>query len=524
MKKLIILISIITIISWGILFWVLNENTIKTTLSKKNIREELSKIEEDKTNFWELKDNNEIIFIDEKKTVEDIKLVEDIKQLDLDNEKKIETLRKRFTLRWTITRWDNFTTSNQPILALNEYLKALRQSPDDSQIIKKISWVYFELKRYTVAIQNFEKILNELNNEEKEKYILSLIYTLDFLSKESYKNVLEKIDKIWLTSEEVFYYKNSLNCSVSFHECKKNFQNYIDNNELTFNKLIDFKNTLINFKNFQIPDLYYKDALIIWSLYKNKLYNISNNLWEKLLQSKTNYKPILLIIWKWYYEIWNLEESKKYLEIYYNLEPNDVNITYILWNINFELKDYLTSNLYYNRAFKNLFEPKIEVLRKMIYNYYLLWDKRSMLNMFSYLIEEKNATIDDFSLWIYWSILEGRDINAISWSEKWINNFKEKSWYEIFYWYLWWIYREKDDLEKASNYINTAMKINPKDPLITLNAWYIEELKENYKLAIVYFKRTININWDGEFWELANKEIQEIEKYLKSIEVVSKEL
>jgi len=63
----------------------------------------------------------------------------------------MEILRKRFSLRGTIARGDNYATSHQPILALNEYLKALRQSPHDEQIIKKLASVYFDLKRFKNA-------------------------------------------------------------------------------------------------------------------------------------------------------------------------------------------------------------------------------------------------------------------------------------------------------------------------------------------------------------------------------------
>jgi len=49
-------------------------------------------------------------------------------------------------------------------------------------------------------------------------------------------------------------------------------------------------------------------------------------------------------------------------------------------------------------ALRNNFEPKIELQRKLIYNHYLLDDKRSMLNLFSYLLDETGANMEDYSL------------------------------------------------------------------------------------------------------------------------------
>lgn len=430
-------------------------------------------------------------------------------------DEKIETLRKRFSLRWIIARWDNFFDWNQLILALNEYAKALKQNPKDEQIIKKLALTYFELKRFQNSVEQFSKIETFLNKDETNKYILSLIYQIDFTSNENIKITIDKINFLNITAEEKFYYTTIINSAIDFHQAKKSFEEYFTNNqELIFQPLINIKNAIINYNNFKSNDLYYKDALIIWTFFQARVFNISNILAENMLEQKPNYKPILLIIWKWNYELWNLEKSQKYLQEYYNLEPKDKDISYILWNINFKLHDYITSNLYYNVALDNWFEPKIELKRKLIYNYYLNWDNRAMLNMFSFLLDEENSTIDDFSLWIYHAILEWRNLNAIARSERWLQKFSWQNWYEVFYAYLWWVSRESRELDKSREYLIKWLSINSKDPLLTLNMGYLNEYEEKYNLALIYLKRTININWDWEFWELAQKEISEIEKYL----------
>lgn len=499
MKK-IIFISTSILIASMLLFWF---NYYKNLLKQESYIKQNKVISKELQNINKKKEENKIIISD---------------PIEKTRDEKIETLRKRFTLRWTIARWDNFTLSNQLVLALNEYGRAFKQNPKDEQIIKKLALTYFELKRFSNAIEEFSKIEKFLNKDDIEKYLLSLIYLTNYKSEENIKITLDKINSLNLNDEEKFYYSNVVNSAIDFHLSKKNFEDYFNNNQnLTFQNLINLKNALINYKNFQMNDIYYKDALIIWTLFNDKMFSVSNILAWKLLDEKPNYKPMILVMWKWYYELWDLENAKKYLEIYYNLEPKDTSITYTLWTINFKLHDYVTSNLYYNAALKNWFTPKIELQRKLAYNYYLLWDKRLMLNMFSYLLNENDANIDDFSLGIYHAILEWRNLNAVSRSERWLSKFNWQPWYEIFYAYLWWISREDHNLEKSREYLTTWIKINPKDPLLTLNMWYLEEFEEKYNLALVYLKRTININWDWEFWELAKKEVEEIEKYLKTI-------
>lgn len=496
MKKIIYIIILLSLTSvwWYFGYKYYKNSNNNPLISNKTLSEKLKNLQEENKTLL----NEEII-----KT----------------KDEKIETLRKRFSLRWTISRWDGFFEWNQLILAINEYNKALKQNPKDEQIIKKIALTNFELKRYQDAVLQFSKVESFLNNSELNNYILALIYLTNYKSQENINITLNKIDSLNISAEEKFYYKTAITSTIDFHMAKKLFDDYIAlNPNITFPPLINLKKSIINYNNFKLNEIYYKDALIIWSLFQNKLFSISNILSANLLNEKWNYTPMLLVIWKWYYELWYLKEAKKYLERYYKLEPTDSKITYILWTINFKLKEYIISNLYYNAALKNWFEPKIELERKLVYNYYLANDKKSMLNMFSYLLNEENANIEDFSLWIYHAILEWRILNAINRSNKWLQKFNWQTWYEVFYAYLWWIEREAKNLDKSREYLAAWLRINPKDPLLTLNMWYLEETNWNYQMALIYLKRTVNINWDWEFWELAWREIEEIEKIISKLQ------
>lgn len=523
MKKLIIFlitIFLIIVIIWASIYFKLpyiekipyiNKLNVEKNIELSNkepiiIKDELKIIKEEEVK----KEEENPVSTNTTNETTSTELTEDEKERLL----KIENLRKRFYLKWTIEKWDNFFESNQPLLAMWEYLKALKQKPDDEKIMKKLATVYFDIKKFDETIITYEKVLNTLDNKEKEKYILSIIYNIDLKSDNDLTDKKNKINALdILNNEEKFYYINSINCVINFHECKKRYQTYFDQNkDLKFDKLLNVKKAIENYTNFKTEFIYYKDALIIWALFENKLYNITNILWQNLLLTKPDYKPIVLLIWKWYYEIWSLVNAKFYLEKYYKLDETNLEITYLLWNINFKLKDYSSSNLYYNSALKWWYEQDVDLKRKLIYNYYLLWDSRSMINMFDYLVREKNSTMDDFSLAIYHGIIEWRITSSTTWAEMWLEKFKDQKWFEIFYGYLWWINRELRKIPEAEEYLKKWLKINSKNPLITLNLWYLEELKMNFSTAEIYFKKTVNMNWDGEFWELAQREIEKIEK------------
>lgn len=157
------------------------------------------------------------------------------------------------------------------------------------------------------------------------------------------------------------------------------------------------------------------------------MYNLSIKLASNLLIEKPDYKPMLVIIWNSSYKLNDIKTAKEYLIKYYSLEPTNSEISYILWNINYLEKDYLTSNLYYNRALKNWFQDKTLLMRKLLYNYFLQEDKRSMLNIFDSLLKEENATITDYSLWIYNRLINGKNDLAKLRSENAIKNLNEKN-------------------------------------------------------------------------------------------------
>lgn len=451
----------------------------------------------------------------------DIPVWDEVTSQDLSPTQKtdpnFDVLRKRFALRGIITLWDTYASSHQPLLALSQYLKALKESPDDIGIQIKILNVYFEMKNFAKVREIGAEVAPHLTQEALTQYISALFATTDPENTDQIYQTQEALSELVLDESAAFYYTTSLLCLTDFHGCKKSFEEYfISHQDISFSWLLSIKKALQDYKNFQVNDLYYKDTLIAGAFFQNKLYSVSNTISQNILKDKPEYKPLLLILGKWYYELGDLWTARKYLESYYTLDPKNVQVSYLLGDICFRLKDYVTSNLYFNTALKNKFEPKSEILRKLAYNYYLAWDLRSMLNVFGSLLQEKTASIDDYSLGIYYAILQKRTQNAKTWSLLGIKKFENTPGWEIFYGYLGWIAREDGELKQAKELLEKWLKINGKNPLILLNLWYLEEASKNYPVSLIYFKRTVNLNWDGEFGTLAANEVIAVEKILEN--------
>ncbi len=78
----------------------------------------------------------------------------------------------------------------------------------------------------------------------------------------------------------------------------------------------------------------------------------------------------------------------------------------------------------------------------------------------------------------------------------------------MFYWYLGWILKEKKRFPEAEEALRKWQEINPRNPLILLNLWMIERLQWDSNKSVAYFKKTIKINEDWEFWKMAEQQLK----------------
>jgi len=471
------------------------DNTI--TENNKNLIEEIEKLDEKQDEENNSSSNNK----------------EDNSNLSAADKKKqnLEKLRKRYSLRWIVIKWDFYNKQNEPEKALEKYLEAHKSLPTDEKITKKIADLYFEEKDFNNAYNYYFKI-KDSDVVDLDKLLLSLIYSQDLSNITSLKKLAFIIkNDIPLNKDGKFYYMNSLACISDFHQCKKNFNTYFEKNKIiNYSKLEKIKDTIKQYQDFKINELYYKDTLLTAAFFDAGIYPLSAKVWEQILEKKPKYQSIMQIIWKSYFEMQEFEKAKNILEKSYELDTSNPKISYLLWIINFNLEDYQSSNLYYNAAIKSGYTPKIDLERRLAYNYFILEDKENMLSTFGYLLEEENANISDFSLWIYHALLNNKKRVALKWANLAKEKFPDE---ELFYGYLWWVYRELNLLEKAEETLTEWFEKNSRNPLITLNLWYLYLAKDDLDNAKKFFKRTYLINSNWEFWTLAKNEIKNIENF-----------
>jgi len=440
---------------------------------------------------------------------------------------KIDGLKKKLALKWLIAKWDTYFKQEEYTIALTKFLQILKELPGDKEIINKIWDIYFELKKYDKAY-NYYLQIKDYTNLDIEKTISALVFsyndkfnieTIDFIKKE--------INKYNLTTKELFYYQNSLSCIEDFHICKQNFQDFFaevksntwtldsDSEEQieTYQNLTNIEDAIINYKNFKLNDLWYKNALISWAFFTNWLYPIAIETSKKTLIEKPNYKPILKILAKSYYELWYYNEAKDFLIQYNKVDDKDAEVSYFLWVIYQKLHDYILSSIHLKKSINLWYINETEARRRMIFNYSEVWEIDKMLSSLNELIknEKEVLELEDFNLAIYFHIINKKYDIAKQIANKWIEDFEENA---IFYWYLWWIWLEWDlliewNIELIEKNLDTAYKLDNHNSMINYLLWMLELEKNNSKKAIDFLKMSINIDEKWEFW-IRSKELLNI--------------
>jgi tetratricopeptide (TPR) repeat protein len=113
------------------------------------------------------------------------------------------------------------------------------------------------------------------------------------------------------------------------------------------------------------------------------------------------------------------------LDKYYQTDTKDLSTAYTLGIINFYKEDYTTSNLYFNAAILGGYTPKLELERRLIYNYALLGDTLGAFKVFRHLLSSPDATPEDYLVAIYLAEQSGEVSKARLWSLRAIEQFPQ---------------------------------------------------------------------------------------------------
>ncbi len=428
---------------------------------------------------------------------------------------KIEELRQKYALRWLIYEGEAYLQNDQYNLAIKQFMDALEKNPWSDFLVEKIADTYFEMHKYDSAYSYYKKIASPSENI-KDKTFLSLLYSKKFDIRNSI-NILEKeIKDLSFLEEKAFYYKTIIWCSFNLHECKKKFQDEFSKTKerVSFAPLKEIQESFKNYENFQLEDMYYKDSLFVGSIFKQKLYPLVIQVWLDLNKQKPDYRPIIQMIAQSLYEIWEYTSAKKWLELYLKFEPNDKNAWYMMGVINLKIWEYILSNIQLIKASELWYEPKIQLKRRLAYNYYILQQQDRMLSeLHSIITETDSFEQEDLYLALYYHIIHNQLDIAIKIAEIGNRQFPDDA---NIYGYYGWIFKEKWDIVSAEQYIQIWLDKDPLNIFLLLNMGYIYKEKWVTEKALIYFNKVIKEAPKSEFARQAQGVLEELSPQEKS--------
>ena len=312
-----------------------------------------------------------------------------------------------------IRKWDFYSLRNAPEEALTYYLGVAEKLPRDQVVRKKIAHVYFLLKNWGRAYAEYIKVpIAELSPSEQEELFQSLFFD------ETLFDRIGELTKMTLSTGALDYYRQVDRCYGGIHDCIIGIEGYSGSSE----RILDLKNQVKNASKIS-ESLEYRNLLTAAKLYEQKMYRASAKITEEILRQFPDYTEAKKILWFSYFELGKYEDAKKTILAYLDKNPTDLESILRIGEIHYFLGDYVSSNLYLNNAILAGYTPKTNLERRLAYNYSLLGDSVGMMKVMNYLLQEKDATEDDYAVAISAAINISDYTRAENFARQWLASY-----------------------------------------------------------------------------------------------------
>lgn len=414
-------------------------------------------------------------------------------------EDRLEESKRRKAFKSIVRKGDYFSLKNEKEAALRYYLSAYKRLKDDNVIERKIADTYFELKQFEDAYKYFKRVpFSDLEGSEQEKAIAALMFDESTTDKKS------DIAKFPVSEDDRTYLGYIDTCYTGIHNCVIALETYTGAYEKT-KKLSDITRDYAKVSS----DFQYRNMLLAGAFFEAKQYLASAKIAEEIVSKRPDYYVALKIAGYSYFELGRYQEANQILARYYVFDPKNVKIAYTLGLTNYYLEDFTTSNLYFNTAVLNGYTPKTELERRMVYNYFVLDDRKSMFKIFRYLLEEPDASEDDYIIAIHTAMEQKEIAKGLLWANAGLEKFPTA---DMIVALRGAIHTLRNDTEHALPDLQKAISINPKNSVALLSLAKLHFAKNEYTEAKQYAESVVTIDGGGVFGEEATTLLLDIEK------------
>lgn len=409
---------------------------------------------------------------------------------NLDPDVIVSLAKKRKSYMVGIRKGDFYSLRNAPEEALSYYLSVHEKLPDDQIVSKKIAHVYFLLKNWTQSYQTYVTVpIGEMTEDEQSEFFSALFFD------ESRTDRLSELERIPTSTGSKDYYKLVDACYTWAHNCVTLIQSY-SGSEV---RIQDLQSQIKKAEKVS-TDTSYRNFLLAAKFYEQGMFRVSEKLTREILIDRPDYNEVVKMLGFSLYELGNYEESKKFLLKYLEKNPTDLETIVRMGEVHFSLGDYVSSNLYINNAILAWYTPKTNLERRLAYNYSLLGDTPGMIKVLNYLLQETDATQDDYAVAISAALAQWDNERARNWAAQWLGLYKNSNMLKPLYIEA---LRLTGDRDSASSIIqNTTEEDMVKNPHYILEKAILLFDSGNITEAKKVFTTILSLEW----WEDVNTE------------------
>jgi tetratricopeptide (TPR) repeat protein len=333
----------------------------------------------------------------------------------IDEDERVALAKKRKSYITGIRKGDFYSLRNAPEEALSYYLSVQEKLPNDQVVRKKTAHVYFLMKNWAKAYEEYIKApLSELHTDEKEELLRSLFFD------ESTFDRLGELTRLSLPADTLEYYTLVDTCYTGIHNCIITIDSYTG----AIGSITELKWQIESAEKIT-TDYQYRNLLVAAKFYEQGMYRVTEKLLLEILKNRPDYTEIKKMLGFSLFHLGKYEEARKYILEYLELNPKDLESIIYLGELYHFLGDYISSNLYLNNAIIAWYTPKINLERRLSYNYALLWDTVGMLKVLNYLLRSDGVSDDDFAVAVSVALDEWELPKADLWAREGMARFPE---------------------------------------------------------------------------------------------------
>lgn len=410
---------------------------------------------------------------------------------------KVQMAKERRTELDNIRKGDFYMAKNNPKEALDYYLTTLEKIPNDIVLHKKTANAYFAMKNWWEAYKHFLQVpILEMSEAEKNDMFLALFYD------ENRSDRATELQKFNVATGTLDYYTTLSYCYSWFDDCINHIEAY-KGDEWRIQK---FQSVISDAKNISDDSLYVAFRLSV-SFFEEKMYRISGMIANEILARQPNYQEVKKLYGFSLYELGKYSDAKEILLSALEANPDDLEIIIRLGEIFSKIGQYNTANLYLNNAILAGYAPKTILERQLAFNYAKIGDKEAMKKVLGYLLQEKDATEDDYTVAVSLAFQQGENIRAFAWSHEGLNKFPDSKRLVPLYIESLRLTGKRDDAQKYIDGLSSDLKTIP---LVELEQGILLYDQKKYDEASGIFEALLNFDDVSDF-------SIEADNYLKKI-------